>query len=91
MLKCGAPDHPLRSASEHGDGSRANRNNGSHRTFIIQHVGSPVHAGSSLDARGPMSHQHLAGKRKSQESKHVGSPVHAGNSLDDLDPMIHLH
>jgi hypothetical protein len=38
-----------------------------------------------------MIHQHLAGKRKSQESKHVGSPAHPGSSLDDLDPTIHLH
>ena len=67
------------------------RDNGSHGTFIIQHVGSPVHAGSNLDARGPMIRQHLAGKRKSPESKHVGRPVHAGSSLDDLDPTIHLH
>jgi hypothetical protein len=62
-----------------------------HTGPIIQHVGSPVHAGSNLDARGPMIHQHLAGKRKSQESMHVGRPVHPGSSLDELDPMIHLH
>jgi hypothetical protein len=57
----------------------------------IQHVGLPVHADSNLDELDPMTHQHLAGKRKSQESKHVGSPVHADSNLDELDPMTHLH
>jgi hypothetical protein len=34
------------------------RDNGSHGTFIIQHVGSLVHAGSSLDDLDPTIHLH---------------------------------